>query len=224
MRDHYIKELEDLNREIIEMGEFCEAIIEKCALYIEKKDEALRKDVIRLEKATDQKERIIERHCLALLLQQQPVASDLRLVSAALKLISDLERIGDQAYDIVDILQDIELTALEVDKTIVEVLHRMAREAIVIVNQSVDAFVKRDLDLAYKTMVQDETMDEIFHSIKLHLVDSIRSGEARHNSEAYMDALLIAKYLERIGDHAVNVAEWVIFSLTAEHPFEESSP
>ena len=164
------------------------------------------------EREIDQKERDIESLCLKLLLQQQPVARDLREISAALKMISDLERIGDQAADIAEMTSYVHLPG---GKTAFHVPD-MARAVINMVTDSVDSFVKRDLTLARKVCAADDRVDELFTQVRRELVEMI-SADAAYGEQG-LDLLMVAKYLERIGDHATNVAEWVEYSITGNHP------
>ena len=173
------------------------------------------KKVAPLDAEIDQKERTIESMCLKLLLQQQPVAKDLRQISAALKMITDMERIGDQAEDISEIITYMDRPGGEKSA----VLQEMARATIKMVTDSVDAFVKRDTILAEKVVADDDTVDECFNSVKRELIEKIAG--APEEGEYALDILMIAKYFERIGDHATNIAEWVIFSVTGEHKEEQ---
>ena len=156
-------------------------------------------------------ERAIEHLCLKLLLQQQPVARDLRTISSALKMISDMERIGDQATDIAEIAQFIQGMHEQTNAT----LHTMAAAAIAMVKESVRSFVERDQTLARKVIDDDDLVDHLFDETKTQLITFI-AHDAAHG-EYYLDLLMIAKYLERIADHATNIAEWVLFSITGRH-------
>ena len=168
-----------------------------------------------LESEVDAKEREIEDICMRLLLQQQPVARDLRVISAALKLISDLERIGDQAADISD------LTPYIVNSSIASKvqIHDMAKATIDMVTKSIDAFVKNDLELAEKVIESDDIVDDLFNKIREELIQEIQGKN--NDPRAAIDILMAAKYFERIGDHAVNVAEWVQYSITGVHKSNE---
>ena len=167
-----------------------------------------------LDAEIDQKERDIENLCLKLLLQQQPVAKDLRQISAALKMITDMERIGDQAEDIAEIIKFLNGRTVENGALIRE----MASAAIKMVTESVDAFVKHDIMLAEKVVSDDDIVDRYFDQVKQKLIERIAQQPA--DGEYALDLLMIAKYFERIGDHAVNLAEWVIFSVTGVHKEE----
>lgn len=216
MRYRFDEELERLNTALIEMGALIEEAIGTSVEALIKKDTELAKKVFDLERGTDDKERAIERHCLRLLLQQQPVAKDLRLISTALKMVTDMERIGDQAADISEIT-----LRLAPQQYIKELVHmpQMAAAATEMVTGSIDAFVSRDLELAKKVIADDDIVDDYFNVIKEELLELIRKDIS--SGEQAIDFLMIAKYLERIGDHAVNIAEWVIFSITGEHKNEK---
>ncbi len=212
MRTKFDGQLSQLNVELIRMGALCEeAISDACKALLEGNVQ-LANNAKELEREIDQKERNIESLCMRLLLQQQPVARDLRTISSALKMISDMERIGDQAEDIA------ELTRFTREAGPVDMVHigDMARAVVVMVTDSVDAFVKKDLDLARKVMAADDQVDALFDQVKRELIQLI-SADA-NQGELGMDLLMVAKYLERIGDHATNIAEWVEYSLTGAHP------
>lgn len=211
MRNKFDTQLEILNNDLIAMGALCENAIACAVKALENNDRGLAEDAMKAEREIDQKERDIEGLCLKLLLQQQPVAKDLRLISSALKMITDMERIGDQASDIAEIVAYVNLSE---SKNHVHVSD-MARATIKMVNDSIDAFVKRDPELANSVIGYDDIVDELFLKIKNDLINLI----ARDTSygEQALDILMIAKYLERIGDHAVNIAEWVVFSITGTH-------
>lgn len=213
MRDRFNEQLERLHLEMIRMGALCEDAISAAAEALLKGDEKLAQAAIDAERETDQKEREVEDLCLKLLLQQQPVAKDLREISAALKMISDLERIGDQAADIAELTRFVRLT----DGTTGRVhIGDMARAVITMVTDSVDSFVKKDLDLAHRVMAEDDEVDALFAQVRSELITLIAADSSR--GEVAMDLLMVAKYLERIGDHATNVAEWVEYSITGVHP------
>ena len=211
MRRQFDQQLALLNRELIEMGALCEEVIALAAKALTEGHPALAARVAPLDTEIDQKERTIESLCLKLLLQQQPVASDLRQISAALKMITDMERIGDQAEDIAEIVSFLDGRSAENE----ELLREMATATIKMVTESVDAYVKRDTILAEKVVSDDDTVDELFDRFKRKLIDKIAGDPA--SGEYALDLLMIAKYFERIGDHAVNIAEWVIFSVTGVH-------
>ena len=211
MRSRFDEQLALLNRELIEMGALCEEVIALAAKALTDGDKALAAKVAPLDTEIDQKERTIESLCLKLLLQQQPVASDLRQISAALKMITDMERIGDQAEDISEIVTYLNGRSAENE----ELLRQMATAVIKMVTESVDAYVKHDTILAEKVISDDDAVDEFFDRFKRKLIEKITEDPA--DGEYALDLLMIAKYFERIGDHAVNIAEWVIFSVTGVH-------
>ena len=215
MRNRFDEQLEQLNVGLIKMGALCEESI-ACAvkaLFDEKTSEMITK-VNDNEEETDHMEHDIEALCMKLLLHQQPVAKDLRCVSSALKMISDMERIGDQADDIAEILLCRAGRPLSAGDT----LRDMARATIRMVSESVDAYVRQDVDLAQQVITADDEVDGYFDRIKAHLIDRIAKDV--DDGEATLDLLMIAKYYERIGDHATNIAEWVMFSVTGVHKTE----
>ena len=225
MRNKFDRQLSQLNAELITMGSLCEEAITNAVKYLVDGDEKGKNDCLLADRQIDQKERDIENLCLKLILQQQPVAGDLRTVSAALKMISDMERIGDQAADIVEIVPYVAGSGLESETHIKD----MADAAIQMVSESVESFVKLDMDAARRVMAHDDLVDDLFDKVKQELIKSI-TGSHNHDSvdshdsissrdttEALIDMVMIAKYLERIGDHAENIAEWVIYSITGEH-------
>lgn len=211
MRNRFDAQMERLNNELIEMGVLIENAIAGAVRAILTQDMVLADKTILIEEEINQKERDIERLCLKLLLQQQPVAKDLRLISAALKMITDMERIGDQAADICEIQKTMKQQPMSVH----EKLHRMAELTIHMVNASIDAFVKKDLNLAYRVAREDDAVDMLFEQIRNELISAIRQNV--DGSEQAVDILMIAKYLERIGDHANNISDWVAFSITGVH-------
>ena len=213
MRSHFDEQLALLNRELIEMGALCEEVIAAAAKALMEGDTALAAQVKPRAAGIDQKERDIESLCLKLLLQQQPVARDLRQISAALKMITDMERIGDQADDIAELIPHLP-AALPGG----ELLRAMARETIAMVNDSVTAYVRQDVALAERVMAADDTVDDYFDRVKRSLIASIAHGGG--DGEGALDILMVAKYFERIGDHATNIAEWVEFSVTGVHKEE----
>lgn len=211
MRSHFDEQLALLNRELIEMGALCEEVIALASKALTDMDKKLADRVAPLDSEIDQKERTIESMCLKLLLQQQPVARDLRQISAALKMITDMERIGDQAEDIAEIIGFLDGHSPENDG----ILRDMAVAVIQMVTESVDAYVKHDTVLAQKVIADDDIVDDYFEQVKHKLIGSI--AENPDDGEYALDILMIAKYFERIGDHATNIAEWVIFSITGVH-------
>lgn len=211
MRNQFDEQLEQLNQQMIHMGGLCETAISLAVQALQKGSRHLIKDVREVDGEIDRMERDIEAFCMGLLLHQQPIARDLRQVSSALKMISDMERIGDQASDIAEIAKCISGSEAEGDHLIRE----MAREAVKMVSGSVGSYVRRDLELARDVIGYDDVVDSWFDRIRQELIGEIAGGSAA--GEYCMDLLMIAKYLERIGDHAVNIAEWVEYSITGEH-------
>ena len=211
MRSKFDQQLALLNDELTQMGETCAKAICLAAQALEEQNASTAAPVAELEEQTNEQERSIEALCLKLLLQQQPVARDLRQISAALKMITDMERIGDQAADIAEIIPFF-LSHNTFDCTLV---CRMAQQASSMVTQSVDAFVRRDVDLARSIAKQDDLVDEDFSNVKQALISAIAREPGQ--GEVALDLLMIAKYFERIGDHAVNLSEWVEFSVTGVH-------
>ena len=207
MRNRFDRQLEELNEMLIHMGELCETAIEEATGALEGHDIARAKAVITADSEIDQMEKEIENLCLKLLLQQQPVARDLRRISASLKMITDMERIGDQTADIADIVIATKST---------EDINRMAEATVKMVRDSVSAYVQKDLELARSVMAADDEVDDLFDLVKGDLVKFISDHKGSAGDEA-IDLIMIAKYLERIGDHATNIAEWVEFSITGIH-------
>ena len=216
MRFKFDEQLELLNEELIVMGALCEKAIATSAESLATGDLELAGGVPELASRIDRKERDIESLCLKLLLQQQPVAKDLRQISAALKMVTDMERIGDQAADVAEILSFLSESRSEATP----ILIGMAKAAMKMVTESVDAFVKRDIMLAEKVVADDDAVDGYFIAVKHSLIDEI--AKTSEQGEHALDLLMIAKYFERIGDHAVNIAHWVIFSITGEHRREHN--
>lgn len=208
MRERFERQLMQLNTELIAMGALCEDAIDCAVKYLLENDKKMKENASEIEKQIDRKERDIETICLRILLQQQPVAADLRTVSSALKMISDMERIGDQAYDISEIAEYV------VGKGITNEVHiaDMADTAAKMVTLSVESFVRKDISLAQSAIALDNKVDELFLTVKSELTEAVRQGS--DNGEALVDLLMIAKYFERIGDHAENIAEWVIYAVT----------
>ncbi len=212
MRNRFDNELELLHGELMEMGLLIENAIVSAVEALTNRDAAQAQQAIAFDANVDEKEKDIERRCLRLLLQQQPVATDLRKISTALKMITDMERIGDQAADISEITL---LLPQNSDLSGLEDIPRMAQITIGMVKDSIDAYVRKDLDLANAVIARDDQVDELFAWVRQELIDLIRD-KSESGSEA-VDMLMVAKYLERIGDHATNIAEWVVFSITGVH-------
>ena len=210
MRSRFDQQLSLLNRALIEMGALCEEVIALAAKAVLTGDGTLAEKVAPLDREIDQKEREIESQCLKLLLQQ-PVARDLRQISAALKMITDMERIGDQAEDIAEIVRTVQGHGPET----MDIVRKMATATIQMVTESIEAFVKHDIMLAKKVVSDDDTVDACFDQVKSALITRIAADPT--DGEYAVDLLMIAKYFERIGDHATNIAEWVIFSVTGVH-------
>lgn len=215
MRSRFDEQLELLNKELLEMGALIEHAIESASQALINQDINSAKKAIEFDAEVDQKEKDIESLCLRLLLQQQPVARDLHQISAALKMITDMERIGDQAADISGIV--IYLAGTPYIKKL-DHLPQMAETAIRMVKGSIDAYVKRNLVLAKEIIDMDDIIDNLFVVVKNELIESIH--EKAENGEQAIDLLMVAKYFERIGDHAQNIAEWVEFSITGKHKGE----
>lgn len=216
MRSKFDAQLELLNTELVKMGALIENAIQSASQALLQKSVKDANKAIAFEHEIDQAERDIETLCLKLILQQQPVAQDLRLISAVLKMITDMERIGDQASDISEIA--IYLADKPYIKKI-EHLPQMAAVTIEMVTKSVDAFVKKDIDLIREVVKMDDIVDGLFDTIKNELIELI--SKAPETGEQALDFLMIAKYFERIGDHAENIAEWVEFSISGVHKHKE---
>lgn len=211
-RTEFDRELEILHLDLIRMGGLIEEAIDQSIIALEKRDKKLAISIIENDNRIDDLEKVIEAQCLRLLLRQQPIAGDLRAISASLKMITDMERIGDHASDIADITLQIGsqpfIKALEHVTLMASVSSSMVKDA-------VDAFVKNDLELSHEVIQRDDEVDNLFNTVKSGLL-MLLSNSTEYADQA-IDFLMISKYLERIGDHAVNIAEWVIFYLTGEH-------
>lgn len=214
MRNRFDQQLEKLNVELVTMGALCEdavtyairALFDRESDMVERAEEA--------ERQIDQMERDIESTCMRLLLQQQPVARDLRVISSALKMIGDMERIGDQAADIAEIVKYMK----EDEVPNLGHLREMSDFAAGMVTASINSFVRQDLDLARKVILDDDVVDGYFEKVKEALIGIIAEGD--RDGAFLLDILMIAKYIERVGDHATNIAEWVVYSITGTHPEE----
>ena len=213
MRDSYDRQLKQLHSEMINMGDLCERAISQAIRALIESDISLTESVFSTDSEIDRSEREIESLCMKLILRQQPVAADLREISSALKMISDMERIGDQASDIAEIV--CHRKQRDKDKRLESDLKLMANEAMRMVNDSIDSFVKRDIGLAYDVIKYDDKVDNRFIKLRAELIELI--ADTPTDGEYCVDLLMIAKYLERIGDHAVNIAEWVVYSITGVH-------
>ena len=212
MRNRFDAQLLQLNRMLIHMGDLCGIAIENATKALQDGNIQMAYDVMTADAEIDQAERDIERLCLTLLLQQQPVARDLRQISSALKMITDMERIGDQASDIAEIVVSAQLSEATDFPKIVE----MSVEVTHMVEDSIKAFVDKNLELAGNVEARDDVVDMMFDSVKNQLIDYIGENQSKAAHKA-IDLVMISKYLERIGDHATNIAEWVTFSITGVH-------
>lgn len=212
MRNRFDRQLEQLNTEMTEMGAMIEQAIETAVTALVTQDVEKAKKAIEADDEIDRQEREIESLCLKLLLQQQPVAKDLRQISSALKMITDMERIGDHAADISEIT--IALSDQAYIKKL-EHIQEMAKETMQMLIRAVDAFVEKDKEKAEAVIKQDDVVDELFAKVKKDLIALIY--ENPENGEQAADLLMVAKYFERIGDHATNISEWVIFSIIGKH-------
>ena len=211
MRNRFDEQLFEMNRDLIEMGAMCEEAIASAVKALTKNDKELAENVKKTGSLIDQMERDIESRCMKLLLHQQPVARDLRAISAALKMITDMERIGDQAEDIAAMV----LYTADHNMEDFDIIEEMAKETVKMVTDSVDAFVKKDVELAQDVIKRDDIVDNYFSKVKYDIFKLI--AENRTDGELALDLLMISKYFERIGDHATNIAEWVIYSVTGMH-------
>ena len=211
MRESLDTQLEKLNIELIKMGALCEDAISAAVSGMLENDVKILEKVFSIDSDIDKIEKDIEHLCTKLFLQQQPVARDLRQITAALKMISDMERIGDQASDIAEMVPYV----IGNDTSGETHIEKMAKAVIRMTNESIDSFVKKDLKLAKKVIEDDDEVDELFLQIKKELIHLVQNDN--QNGEYYMDLLMIAKYLERIGDHTTNIAEWVEYTITGKH-------
>ena len=212
MRNKFDMQLERLSEQLIFMGSLCEKAIANATKALRNGDLELAKLVMSEDEEIDQIEKDIERLCLKLLLQQQPVARDLRQISAALKMITDMERIGDQTSDIVEII----ISAGMSEARDISIIGTMAEATSKMVHDSILAYVNKDLEMAQKVMLADDEVDRMFELVKAKLVELILKDGGKQGEKA-IDLIMITKYLERIGDHATNIAEWVEFSITGVH-------
>lgn len=211
-REYYSEQLCKLNGELIAMGDLCEEAMALVLKALREKDEIIAEGVHKIEEEIDQKERDIESMCMKLLLRQQPVAGDLRNISSALRMIADMERIGDQTADIADAAKYLTSLQFEIHPAIFIMGDMVSK----MVDDSVNAFVRRDRKLARQVISADDMVDELFNQLKEELVDEIKNGTNRDHAGYQLDMLMIIKYLERIGDHATNIGEWVIYSIEGQ--------
>ena len=218
MRSYFDDQLSRLNSELLMMGALCEDAISCAVKCLIESNPKMKEGAQSAECEIDRKEREIEQLCMKLLVRQQPVATDFRTVTAALKMISDMERIGDQSKDIAEIAEYVTSVGLQAKINVAD----MARAAVEMVTQSVNSFVKRDIETARSVAAMDDRVDSLFIKIKNELIAAVQNGH--ENAEALVDLLMIAKYFERIGDHAENIAEWVVYAITGEHKNLGSTP
>mgnify|MGYP000189450150 CR=1 FL=1 len=212
MRERFEQQMEILHTELIELGALCEQAIGRTYEVLLEGNQRAAEEIIKKDQVVDAKEREIEDLCFRIILQQQPVARDLRQISAALKMITDMERIGDQASDIAEII----ITEDKSEAQDIPMIIKMSEAASKMVRDSVNAYVEKDLDLARKVMENDDVVDELFEEVKTTLINFIAENKGLQGVEA-IDLIMVAKYLERIADHATNIAEWVEFSITGIH-------
>lgn len=209
MRDKYQEDLEKLNANILKMGKMIEIAIESTVITLMGHDVQAAATVSENDEAIDNMEREIEALCMKLLLQQQPVATDLRVITAALKMVTDMERIGDHAADIAELVLQIPDCKYNKMDTITEI----STQIIKMIHDSVDSFIQRNYDKAQIVIAHDDIVDNLYHEIKSDLIQKIKKTD---DGEQILDYLLIARYFERIGDHATNIAKWVVFAITGK--------
>ena len=213
MRDYYNRQLSELEQLMSEMGQMIEAAIEEAMTALLQKDQEKARQIIQNDENVDHQQKKIEDLCMQLLLSQQPVATDLRQISSAIKMVTDMERIGDHAADISEITLQLAQSGYPHDLSEVK---KMAQETTHMLKDSLDAYIEKDAQKAVKVIHQDDVVDEYFSNIKKEIIRQI--NESSEGGEQEADLLMIIKYLERIGDHATNIAEWVLFYITGEHP------
>lgn len=212
MRETFEHKLGKLNNDLIRMGGMIEEAIASAITALRDSDAVLAKKVVDGDRAVDEEEKNIESQCLSIILREQPVARDLRKVSAALKMVTDMERIADNAADIAEISLTADVSAI---MHIVKEIQTMSEKVIIMVSHSIDSFVTTDMELANETIKADDEVDELFVSIRNRIVELIKSEHC--SGDVAVDVLMIVKYLERIADHAVNICEWVEFFKTGEY-------
>ena len=213
MRDYYNKQLSELEKMMCDMGQMIETAIEDAMTALLEKDQEKAKEIIQNDEKVDHQQKKIEDLCMQLLLSQQPVATDLRQISSAIKMVTDMERIGDHAADISEITLQLTQSGYPHDLTEVK---KMAKETTNMLKDSLDAYIEKNAQKAVKVIHQDDVVDDYFSRIKKEIIRQINDSSEGGEQEA--DLLMIIKYLERIGDHATNIAEWVLFYITGEHP------
>ena len=219
MRNRFDRQLTELNQDMIQMGHMIGQAIGMAISALNNRDKEQAEKVIDYDDEINEEERIIESLCLKLLLQQQPVARDLRVISSALKMITDMERIGDQAADISELALCL---VNEKELPMMDRMKQMSQECMLMVMKGLEAFVAKDIEMAKKVIERDDVIDAMFDETKKEVIDLIRNHGA--GAEVATDLLMIAKYFERIGDHATNIAEWVIFSINGTHPTINPEP
>ena len=211
MRSRYDEELKNLHGALIDMGAMIESAISGAITALENRDIQKAKDIIAYDEEIDAQERLIEEMCMKLLLRQQPVASDLRKISTTLKLITDMERIGDHAADI----SELAIMLRDLPQMNSNSLREMAVQTSSMLISSVEAYVEQDEEKARAVIRQDDVVDDLFVTVKSEMIEAIRQNS--DFSEAAADLLMAAKYFERIGDHATNIAEWTVYAFTGRH-------
>ena len=211
MRSRYDEELKNLHGALIDMGAMIESAISGAITALENRDIQKAKDIIAYDEEIDAQERLIEEMCMKLLLRQQPVARDLRMISTALKLITDMERIGDHAADI----SELAIMLRDLPQMNSNSLREMAVQTSTMLMSSVEAYVEQDEEKARAVIRQDDVVDDLFVTVKSEMIEAIRQNS--DFSEAAADLLMAAKYFERIGDHATNIAEWTVYAFTGRH-------
>ena len=219
MRNRFDRQLVTLNDEMIEMGSMIEKAIQQAITALITQDVDKAKEIIDYDEDIDHQEKTIENLCLKLLLQQQPVARDLRVISSALKMITDMERIGDQAADISELALCL---VNEKELPMMDRMKQMSQECMLMVMKALEAFVAKDIEMAKKVIARDDVIDAMFDDTKKEVIELIQNHGA--GAEVATDLLMVAKYFERIGDHATNIAEWVIFSINGTHPTINPEP
>ena len=215
MRDNFNRQLDRLKEELITMGAMCEEAISLAVKYLTEKDNDLREQAFNTDRLINRKEHEIEQLCMRLIRTQQPVATDLRTISIALKMIWDMKRIGDQTADLIEVGEYLDLSEFKSKVHIVG----MAKSTVEMVTSSIESFVKQSLDLANDVIKTDDIIDEYFIKVKEEIISAGKDG--KYNIESLVDLLMAAKYFERIGDHAENIAHWVVYYITGEEYTEE---
>ena len=219
MRNQFDRQLNTLNGELIQMGHMVEQAIEHAIEAMVHQDAEKARQNMEFDSEVDQQEKDIETLCMKLLMKQQPVARDLRLISAASKMITDMERIGDQAADISELALCL---VNEKELPMMDRMKQMSQECMLMVMKALEAFVAKDIEMAKKVIARDDVIDAMFDDTKKEVIELIQNHGA--GAEVATDLLMVAKYFERIGDHATNIAEWVIFSINLTHPTINPEP